>query len=421
MLSIWEVLLVPLADVQSTLLDATAPLGPTRVRLREALGYVLAATAIAPENVPSFDNSAMDGYALRAGDVEMRPAELEVIGTIAAGQISDLTVGLGQAARIMTGAPIPDGADAVVMVEQTETSADRSRVAVLAPVKRGDHVRPAGSDLHKGAVVLDPGLTLGPSHLGLLASVGEDQPEVFRRPVVGVLSTGDELVDPASPLRQGQIWDSNRVALLACLERDRFVPVDLGIVVDDYRAVRERIESALGDCDALLTSGGVSAGDFDHVKRVVNELAAIHGGVSESIGLAIRPAKPFAYAFLPSSANRPTPVLGLPGNPVSSLVSYELLARPVLRRLAGHAEALRPETVGRAAEDFARHSDGKTHFIRVVVAPGSDGVLEARSAGGQGSHQLSAMAGANALAILPDGKGGIRAGEPLSLLVLEHP
>jgi molybdenum cofactor synthesis domain-containing protein len=414
--------LVPLAQAQRILLDSATPLEPARIALREAFGHVLAAPAISAEDVPPFDNSAMDGYALRAADASTPPSTLQVIATIAAGRPGNVVVGPGQAARIMTGAPIPAGADSIVMVEQTEAADDGATVRVLTSVGDADHVRRAGSDVQVGIAILDVGVVLGPSQLGLLASVGEDRPLVHPRPVVGVLATGDELAEPGTPMRHGQIRDSNRAALLACLERDRFVAVDLGIVVDDYAAVRERIEAALSECDALLTSGGVSVGDFDHVKRVVSELATAHGrgAMAASIGVAIRPAKPFAYAFLNGRSHDTAPVLGLPGNPVSSLVSYELLARPVLRRMAGHTDPVRWETVGRAGEDFSRTPDGKTHFVRVAAEPSGDGVLEARSSGGQGSHQLSAMASANAFAVLPDGEG-VRKGETLGLLVLDPP
>jgi molybdenum cofactor synthesis domain-containing protein len=412
--------LVPLAAAQALVLGPASALDPIRLPLRDALDHVLAEAVVAQHDVPPFDNSAMDGYALRAADATGAESTLSVIGVVAAGHPGDMEVGAGQATRIMTGAPIPRGADSVIMVEQTETSPDGMSVRLLRPVDRGDHVRRAGSDMNRGAVVIEPGAVLGPSHLGVLASVGAADAAVHPRPRVGVMSTGDELADPGSPLEHGQIRDSNRVSLISCLERDRFVPVDLGIVADDEHAVRERLEAGLAECDALITSGGVSVGDFDHVKRIVTELARERGGATGSIGVAIRPAKPFAYGFVAGHLERWIPVLGLPGNPVSSLVSYELLARPVLRTLAGHGDPVRAEVTGRAGEEFARQPDSKTHFVRVRADYDDDGVLVARSCGGQGSHQLATMTFANALAVIPDGYG-VGDGDRLGLLLLGAP
>lgn len=409
--------LIPLTEAQQLVLEPASRLSPVRLPLRDALDHVLASTVVAGQDVPPFDNSAMDGYALRAADTTSGSSVLKVVGVVAAGHYDALEVGPGQAARIMTGAPIPAGADSVVMVEQTEAAPDGLSVRVLRQVEHGDHLRAAGSDVHAGSVVLEPGIVLGPSHIGFLASIGEETAEVYPRPRVGVMSTGDELTEPGSPLQIGKIRDSNRVALIACVERDRFVPVDLGIVADDEHAVRERLEAGLAECDALITSGGVSVGDFDHVKRIVGELATERGGATGSIGVAIRPAKPFAFGFVGGPDGRLVPILGLPGNPVSSLVSYELLARPVLRKLAGHSDVLRREVSGRAGEDFDRHPDGKTHYVRVRTDYDDDGVLVARSAGEQGSHQMTAMTSAGALAVVPDGNG-VRAGERLGLLVL---
>jgi molybdenum cofactor synthesis domain-containing protein len=412
--------LVPLSEAQALVLEPASPLDPVRLPLRDSLDHVLAEPVVAQQDVPPFDNSAMDGYALRATDATRSQSTLAVVGIVAAGHPGDVEVGPGQAAKIMTGAPIPPGADSVIMVEQTETPADGNTVHVLRPVHQGDHVRRAGSDIRTGTVVLDSGTVLGPSHLGVLASVGVTEAAVHPRPRVGVMSTGDELAEPGSPLQYGQIRDSNRIALISCLERDRFVPVDLGLVADDEHAVRERLEAGLAECDALITSGGVSVGDFDHVKRIVTDLARERGGATGSIGVAIRPAKPFAYGFVAGHLERWIPVLGLPGNPVSSLVSYELLAQPVLRTLAGHRDAVRTEVAGRAGEDFGRQPDGKTHFVRARADFDNDGVLVARSCGEQGSHQLATMTFSNALAVIPDGDG-IGAGERLGLLLLGAP
>jgi molybdenum cofactor synthesis domain-containing protein len=320
--------------------------------------------------------------------------ELAVIGTIAAGGASDAVVGPGQAMRIMTGAPMPAGADAVVMVEWTESFDGGGRVAIDRAVAAGDAVRGAGEDLRPGDPVLEVGTVLTPGHLGVLASIGRYEVSAYRRPKVGVFSTGDELVEGSGPLAPGQIRDSNRYTLLALLERDGFEVVDLGVVVDDEARIEDAVRRGVGGCDALLTSGGVSMGDFDYVKAVLDRI-----GDMRWMQVAIKPAKPLAFGLVDGVA-----VFGLPGNPVSSMVSFELFARPGLRKMMGHSTLHRTRLVGAAPDGFGRRRDDKTHFARVRVDV-VNGRFEVRSAGAQGSHQLTAMAGADALAVLPDGDG----------------
>lgn len=397
--------MVPLDDARAYVLDGCAPLTPTDVPLADALGLVLADRVEAVEPIPAFPNTAMDGFAVRAADTGAAPIELEIVGTIAAGDRGDIEVGPGQAARIMTGAPMPPGADAVIMVELTE--ADGDRVVAKAEVPVGNHVRSPGEDVDAGQLVFEPGTVLGPGHLGMLASLGYVDAPAFPRPRVGVMSTGDELIDDGSPLRHGQIRDSNRRTLLALVERDGFEPIDLGLGRDDPDQLRSRISEAVRSCDAIVTSGGVSMGDFDFVKLVLDEL-----GDMRWMQVAIKPAKPLAFGTVDG-----TPVFGLPGNPVSSMVSYELFARSGLRRLGGHGDPVRTTVPAVAGEDLRRRTDGKTHFARVVTAMGDDGRLVVRSAGGQGSHMLHAMATADSLAVLPDGDG-VSAGESVDVLVL---
>jgi molybdopterin molybdotransferase len=260
-----------------------------------------------------------------------------------------------------------------------------------------------------GDLVFTAGTAVGPGHLGVLASIGCERLDVHRRPRVGVLSTGDELVE-TGPLRPGQIRDSNRRTLLALLARDAFEPVDLGVVGDDQAAIRSAIEAAVTTCDAVLTSGGVSMGDFDYVRRYLEEVAAMAW-----MQVAIRPAKPLAFGTVGD-----VPVFGLPGNPVSSMVSYELMGRPALRRLAGYGDGDldRVSIRGIAAQDFRRRPDGRVNFSRVVASFRPDGRCQVVAAGGQGSHQLLAMARANALAVVPDGDG-VASGEELDVLLLD--
>jgi molybdenum cofactor synthesis domain-containing protein len=389
--------LVELDDARAYVLDRVpGPLAAEVVPSPEAVGRVAAADVVAAEAVPPFANSAMDGYALRSADTAAAPVVLRAVGTTLAGQGPADEVGPGEAVRIMTGAPVPAGVDAVVPVERTEPAGEGA-VRILQSASAGQHVREAGDDIRVGDVVLRAGEVVTPGHLGVLATLGVAKVEVVSRPRIGVLSTGDELVEGGAPLLPGQIRDSNRGTLLALVEAAGAVPVDLGLAPDDAEAITSALLRGVSSCDAVLTSGGVSMGDVDLVKEVLDLV-----GDMRWMQVAIKPAKPFAFGLVDG-----VPVFGLPGNPVSSMVSFELFARPAIRRMGGHPDGRldRPCPAAVAPDGLARSADGKVHFARVVVGIGDDGRLEARSAGGQGSHQLSAMASANGLAVLPDGDG----------------
>ena len=400
--------MIPLAEAQERVLAGCDVLDEAVVGVDQARGLVTTETVVAPELVPPFDNTAMDGFAVRSADVADAPVTLAIAGTMGAGAVPQITVEAGQAVRIMTGAVIPPGADSVVMVELTETSADGAEVTVARSVPVGNHIRRAGEDLTVGQTVFGPGEVLTPGHLGVLTSLGMYQVKVRPKARVGVMSTGDELVEGPQPLAMGQIRDSNRHTLLALLAEAGCEPVDLGHSADDEAEIAAGIRAGVEKCDALLTSGGVSMGDYDYVKKVLDEI-----GDMSWMQVAIKPAKPLAFGLVDG-----IPVFGLPGNPVSSMVSFELFARPGLRKMMGHPPAAwhRQPVMGRAAEPLHRRSDGKTHFARVRVEY-ADGEYQARSAGGQGSHQLSAMAAADALAVLPDGEG-LDVGDAVSLLIL---
>ena len=404
--------MISIEDARRRILDACPPLPPRDMVLTDALGRVLAERVVAGEDVPPFANTAMDGYAVRATDTAGAPVQLEVVGTLAAGSAPDIEVGPGQAVRIMTGAPIPVGADAVVMVERT-SSATEGSVTIDVAASAGDHIRQAGDDIAAGQTVFEPGDELTPGHLGVLASLGFEQVRVVPPARVGVLSTGDELTTGPAPLRPGQIRDSNRPTLLAMLREAGCVPVDLGTVADDEPAIRKAItlglsgEEGIAGCDALVTSGGVSVGDFDYVKAVLDDL-----GQMSWWQVAVKPAKPLAFGVVGGR-----PVFGLPGNPVSSMVSFELFARPALRQMMGHHRLLRPDVAAVADEPLRRRSDGKVHLVRVIATHGDDGRHHVRSSGGQGSHLLRAMSLANALAVLPDGDG-VQAGETVRTYLL---
>jgi len=423
------VALLALDDAVAHVLSVCQPLTPVRWPLREALGCVTAAPVAATEQVPTFDNSAMDGFAVRAVDVaaatEATPVRLDVVDTTMAGMApSASVVGEGQAVRIMTGAAMPDGADAVVLVERTAPAAGHDgcpAVDVSLAVTVGTSVRRAGDDVRPGDQVVSGGEVLRPAHLGVLAGLGVASVLVRPRPRVGVFSTGDELVDGPWPLRPGQIRDTNRITLCALLARDGYEAVDLGRIPDDVAAIEAAIRAGARRCDALLSSGGVSMGDADLVKVVLDQVGAMRW-----MQIAIKPAKPFAFGTVSvpapkrsGRADRLVPVFGLPGNPVSSAVSYELLARPGLRKLAGHAEVDLRRSVepAVAVEALARRPDGKTHYARVSLRRRADGTAEVWPSGAQGSHQLSALTAADALAVLPDGDG-VAAGDPVDVLVL---
>ncbi|HKY67492.1 MAG TPA: gephyrin-like molybdotransferase Glp, partial [Acidimicrobiales bacterium] len=375
------------------------------------------------EDVPPFANTAMDGYAVRAADVApaspASPVELPVVAEVAAGHPADRTLSAGEAMRIFTGAPLPDGADAVVMVERTERVDDGRAVRVGVAAAPGDHVRHPGEDMPAGDVVFGGGDELTPARIGVLASLGIDEVVAFPRPRVGVISTGDELVSGPAPLRPGQIRDSNRPTLLALAADAGFEPVDLGWVPDDDAAIAAAIQRGVATCDAVLSSGGVSMGDVDLVRVVLDRI-----GDMRWMQVAIRPAKPLAFGLVDRPRGGRVPVFGLPGNPVSSLVSFSMFARPGLRRLAGYPDDRLhlPRLRGVAAAPFPRRPDGRTHLVRVVVGADASagGELVVTSSGGQGSHQLAAMARADGLVVLPDGPG-VDAGDPVEVVLLSPP
>lgn len=401
--------MIPLDEAVARVRGAVERLHPRAVPLDDALGCVLSVPIASDVLVPPFANTAMDGFAVRAADTAGAPVTLRIVGDLPAGKDpAGLRVGEGEAIRIMTGAPIPEGADAVVMVERTSL-VDDSTVAVEIAVGPGNHVRAAGEDLAPGEEVFPAFTVLRPGHLGLLATLGLRKVPVYPRARVGVLSTGDELVEGPGELRAGQIRDSNRHSLLALAREAGCDAIDLGIVGDDVAAVRIAIEKGLADCDALLTSGGVSMGDWDPVKVVLKEL----GGESTSMQVAIRPAKPLSFTVVGGK-----PIFGLPGNPASSVVSFELFARPALLAMMGHQNVERPRLTAVADEDFRRSPDGKLHLVRVRLRfRADDGRFHCKSSGGQGSNLLRSMAAADGFALIPDGDG-VAAGGNVDVLDL---
>lgn len=404
--------LVPLDEARRHVLDRIGPLEVRTLPLELARGLVLAADVVATGPVPPFDNTAMDGFAVRAADTAgaspTTPVRLRLVADLRAGAPPATGVRTGEAARIMTGAPLPAGADAVVPVERT-SAADPATVEVREAVEPGRHVRRAGEDVRAGEVVARAGDELTPARLGLLAGVGVDRVAVRPRPRVGVVSTGDELVPAGAPLGPGRIHDANRPMLAALVAGGGFEPVDLGHVGDDAAEIEAVIVEGARRCDAVVSSGGVSMGDADLVKVVLERL-----GEFRWMQVAIRPAKPLAFGLVGQAR---VPVFGLPGNPVSVVVAFELFARPALRAMMGHRHLDRPRVRAVADEALSRRPDGKTHFVRVACRLGDDGRVHVRASGPQGSHQLSALAAADGLAVLPDGDG-VHRGDDVEVLLL---
>jgi molybdopterin molybdotransferase len=404
--------MVPLAQARREVLGAVRVLPAEPVTLDEAVGRVSAQTVTASGDIPPFANSAMDGYAVRASDTSGAPAVLEVVAEIMAGDVPRVPLGPGTAMRIMTGASMPEEADAVVPVEQTEVEKGRERVRVLTVAQPGEFVRFPGDDIRAGEEVFYASTVLTPARIGVLSSLGMTEVVVHKVPRVGVLSTGDELADPTEPLFPGKIRDSNRPALLALVRQSGFTAVDLGTVGDDEDAIGAAMRLGASCCDAVLTSGGVSVGDVDLVKVVLDELS---GGSMRWMQVAIKPAKPFAFGTI---ADGRVPVFGLAGNPVSAVVGFEVFARPALRMMAGHLQRDRPVLRAVAATDLRRRRDGKLHLMRVVVRQQDDGTMSVVPSGVQASHMLNALAEANALALVPDGEG-LRAGQRLEVMMLD--
>jgi molybdopterin molybdotransferase len=402
--------LISIEEARTRVLTAAAALPSETIALSEALGSVLAEDIIASHNVPPFNNSGMDGYAVRASDtVEATtdsPVRLPISDTLPAGHVAAHGLQPGEAIRIMTGAPLPDGADTVVQSELT--SEDDGYLVLVEPVKRGKNIRRAGEDVATGDRVLSAGTPLGPAEIGVLASLGHAHLLVHRRPRVAIISTGSELVEVDQPLGPGQIRNSNSYSLRAqCLQLG-IAAAAFGIVPDDYEATRTAIEAGL-DYDVLLTSGGVSVGRFDFVKDVQDEL-----GVERRLwGVAMKPGKPLAFGVRGG-----TLVFGLPGNPVSAMVSFELFVRPALLRLMGYRKTTRPQYQAIIEEDVA-NPDGRTYVVR-VRAWREDGTWHVSSTGAQGSGILRSMVGANGLAFIPGGPRGVRAGDEVEFLLLRE-
>lgn len=392
------------------------------VPVLEAMGQVLAEDIISHLNIPPLDNTAMDGYALRADDTsgasDRSPRLLRVIDTVSAGAISRQEITPGTAIRIMTGAPVPGGADSVIRFEDTDEagrqSSDRKEIGILCEVKPGLNIRKAGEDIAKGATVLRKGTVLRPAEVGVLASLGMSKVNVIRRPVVAILATGNELADVGQPLPAGKIYNSNTYSVASLVRRYGGIPKILGIALDNEKSLVDKLHQGL-DADMLITSGGVSAGDYDMVKDVL----ASEGEITFWT-VRMKPGKPLAFGMLKgkdkSGNSRKVPHLGLPGNPVSSMVTFELLARPAMLKMMGKKNLAKPVVEAVLAEPVV-NTDGRRVYIRAMVTK-SGGQYHARITGPQGSGILTSMSLANGLVIVPEDTAGVKAGETVKVIML---
>ncbi len=393
--------MIPIEKAITIVLENISPLPAVEMPFADTLGLILAEDVSAAEPLPPFPASTVDGFAVRATDSGAR----KIVGAQMAGEFTELRVEAGSAARVTTGAPIPVGADAMVMIE--DTIERNGMVEITAPVSAGDNIRTVGSDIAAEQTVLPAGSVLNPAEIGLLATVGKTTVRVFPRPRVGVMSTGDELLEPHELLQPGKIRDANRFSLMNAVRQAGGIPVNLGIVRDETGGLEKTIARGLAEADILLTSGGVSMGQLDLVKPYLAE----HGKLLFGRVLA-KPGKPTSFGILQGK-----PFFALAGNPVSAMVGFENLVRPALRKMMGHTDIHRPRRKV-TLENIVRHTADRTEFQRAIVTRHADGSLIARTTGGQQSSRLLSMQGINAFVILPHGQDDFSAGSVVDAILL---
>jgi molybdopterin molybdotransferase len=396
----------------AAILSHIGPIASLDLQLLDAHGCILSEEVVADIDLPSFDNSSMDGYAVRVADLagasESSPVTLPVVGDIAAGSPGNYSVQEGLSVRIMTGAPIPSGAEAVVPLEWTDGGLADVRVT-RAP-EPGAHIRRTGDDVKRGQVVLEVGTRLGPGQLGLLAAVGRDRVKVRPKPRVVILSTGSELVEPGTPTRPGQIHESNSYVLTSAARESGALAFRVGIVPDEPRLLMDTIEDQLIRADLVLTSGGVSVGAYDVVKQVLSRL-----GTVSFYRVAMQPGKPQGFGTIGPDS---TPIITLPGNPVSSFVSFEVFVRPVIRKMLGVEPLARP-VVRAALTQAMRSLAGRRQFARGWLEV-VDGRYVVEPVGGSGSHLLGGLAHSNGLIVVPEDVTTLDSGDGVDVMVLER-
>ncbi len=399
---------------QQCVLESVVVLGAESVKLEHSLGRVLAEDVRANRDLPPYDVSAMDGYAVRSADLANAPASLVIIEDIRAGDMPTKTIQPGQSARIMTGAPVPEGADAVIRVEDTQAVPD-DRVQINVAVKTGNDIRLQGEGMRNGEVVLTAGTEITPGVIGVLATAKCAQVQVYRRPRVAILSSGNELEDMDEPVDPNKIPNSNSYALMAQVQALGMEPALLGIARDDPAELAEYLQRGLR-FDVLLVSGGSSVGVHDYVRPTIESL----GVQMKFWRVAMKPGHPVAFGVLPRNTDgtsKDTFVFGLPGNPVSSMVCFEQFVAPALRRMMGHARLYRRTLAARLAH-HVKHQAGRTEFIRVTLAQ-EEGGYAATSTGAQGSGMLLSMARADGLMVVPAESTGMVAGEQVIVQLLD--
>jgi molybdopterin molybdotransferase len=403
--------LTPLEDAQKTVLGAARPLGLEKVGLIQSVGRVLGEDIIAPRDNPPWDNSAMDGFAVRWQDIRQahaitKPTVLKVIEEVPAGKSAKKSVGAGEAIRIMTGAPIPQGADSVIKIEDTEHTPDT--VTIFKEVERGANIRPRGEDVKKGDCILPKGKQLRPGDVGMLAILAKAFVSVYQKPRVAILSTGDELVDLDERLDDDKIVNSNSYGIAAGVLEAGGIPLLLGIAQDRPESLKEKIAQGLS-ADIVVLSGGVSMGDYDFTKAVFNEL----GAEMNFWKLAIRPGQPLAFGKIQGKL-----AFGLPGNPVSSMVTFEQLVRPAMLKLSGLSCVYRPVVQAVFQEKFSKRND-RRHFLRGILQR-ENGQLTVRTTGDQGSGILTSMVKANGLIDVPQDVERLNPGDLVNVQVLSQ-
>ncbi len=399
---------LPVAQARELIQAYLAPVRGTEILpLKQALGRVLAEDVASPLDVPGYDNSAMDGYGVRFADLAEAPVRLRVVGTARAGRPFAGTAGPGECVRVMTGAVIPAGVDTVIM--QEHVSRDGDHISVEPGHRRGQNLRRAGEDIPRGSVALARGRLLRPAELGLLASLGTQEIPVRRRPRVAFFSTGDELRPAGTPLGPGQIHDSNRYSLYGMLARLGVEPLDLGLLPDDPHQLRQAFAEAAAMADAVIASGGVSVGEADFVRDIL-------AGLGEVVfwKIAMKPGRPLAYGKLGAAH-----FFGLPGNPVSAMVTFYQFVRDALLALMGCDPVPALPVLQAVCVEDLRKAPGRTEFQRGILAPDPQGRWVVRPTGAQGSGMLSSMSQANCFIILPQEQGNVAAGAPVAVQLLE--
>ncbi|MBM4135014.1 MAG: molybdopterin molybdotransferase MoeA [Nitrospira sp.] len=404
--------LTPLHEAQKIVLDATLALGLEKVGLVESLGRVIGEDLVALRDNPPWDNSAMDGFAVRHEDIKQehaigKPVVLKVVEDVPAGKVATKSVGPGEAIRIMTGAPVPKGANAVIKVEDTEHTPDS--VTVFKPEPLSSNIRPQGEDVRKGDCIIPKGTQLRPGEVGMLAILAKPFVFVYQRPRVAILSTGDELADLDERFDENKIINSNSYGIAAAVQEAGGIPILLGIAKDQPAVLKEKISHGL-NADILVLSGGVSMGDYDFTKAVFKEL----GAEMNFWKLAIRPGQPLAFGKIQGKL-----AFGLPGNPVSSMVTFEQLVRPAMLKMSGHLSYGRPVVQAAFQETFSKRTD-RRHFLRGILTREAGG-FTVRTTGDQGSGILTSMVKANCLIDIPQETERLKPGDPVTVQVLGEP